>query len=134
MCSGSSIASLNASCSRFTTSGGMPFGPTKPYGELDTVSMPSSFTVGAFQRVRLSPSVASSRKTPASTWRPQPVESTCAMMCPPISALAPIGLALERHVQELHVRLGADLLHREVQRGAGARRAVGQLARDSPCA
>ena len=87
--SGSSSDFLNASCSTFTTSRGMPFGPTRPNGEFDTVSTPSSFTVGAFQRVRLSPSVASRRWAPASTCRAQPVESTCTMTWPPIRAVAP---------------------------------------------
>ena len=56
----------------------MPFGPTRPYGEYETISKPSSFAVGAFQRVRFSPNVTSSLSVPASTKRPQPVESDCA--------------------------------------------------------
>jgi hypothetical protein len=40
-----------------------------------------------------------------------------------------VGVALERHVQQLHAGLGGDLLHGEVERCAGTRRGVGKLAR-----
>src|SRR5689334_12317519 len=72
----------------------MPRGPTMPYGEYETTSYPSSFAVGAPQRVRSSPKVASRRNVPASTNLPQPVASDCAITWPPINAWVESALPL----------------------------------------
>jgi hypothetical protein len=71
-----------------TTFGSMPLGPAKPNGEFETIPCPDSLSVGTFGHrfVRALPHVTSSRRLPASTCGPQPVESAVASTWPPRTA------------------------------------------------
>src|SRR5262249_24789698 len=95
--------------------GSIPFGPAMPKGEFETMSMPISRNVGTSGQflVRAAPHVTSSRNRPALTNGAHPLESATAWICPPPFDALPL----------------CDLLHGDMETGAGTGRAVIDLAR-----
>ena len=94
------------------------------------MSMPMSRKVGTLGQflVRAAPQVTSSRNLPEFTNCAQPLESAIALMWPPSSALVASALPLNGTCVHLMPLLLGDLLHGDVQAGAGAGRAVVELA------
>src|SRR6516164_6574666 len=126
---GSSSPFLNASWRALTIFGSMPRGPAMPKGEFETMSMPRSRKVGTLGQflVRAAPHVQQSELTCIDELRPA-ARIRNRMDVTAEQRVHHLGVALERDVGPFDALPFRNLLHRDVEAGAGARCAIVDLA------